>query len=81
MLTIPPRTTLNLVYRSVNGHWGGVAAASHAQLCLIGWGSRQLWNEAAVGASGENICFEPDQGQVGGAVLDTRPLMVGESWR
>jgi len=81
MLTVPPRTTLNIVYRSVNGHWGGVAAASHAQLCLIGWGSHQLWNEAALGAWGESICFEPDQGQVGGAVLDTRPLMVGQPWR
>jgi hypothetical protein len=81
MLTVPPRTTLNLVYRSVNGHWGGVAAASHAQLCLIGWGSHQLWNQSAIGAWGESICFEPDQGQVGGAVLDTRPLMVGNPWR
>ena len=80
MLTVPPSNTLNLVYRSVNGHWGGVAAASHAQLCLIGWGSHQLWNESAIGAWGESICFEPDQGQVGGAVLDTRPLMVGRPW-
>jgi hypothetical protein len=81
MITVPPRTTLNLMYRSVNGHWGGVAAASHAQLCLIGWGSHQLWNQSALGAWGESICFEPDQGQVGGAVLDTRPLMVGAPWR
>lgn len=80
MLTVPARSTLDLVYRSVNGHWGGVAAASHAQLCLIGWGSHQLWNEAAIGAWGESICFEPDQGQRGGAVLDTRPLMVGRPW-
>lgn len=80
MLMVPPRSTLDLVYRSVNGHWGGVAAASHAQLCLIGWGSHQLWDEAAIGAWGESICFEPDQGQRGGAVLDTRPLMVGRPW-
>ena len=80
MLTVPPRSTLDLVYRSVNGHWGGVAAASHAQLCLVGWGSHQLWDEAAIGAWGESLCFEPDQGQIGGAVLDSRPLMVGRPW-
>ena len=76
MLTVPPRTTLEIEYVSVGAHFGGVPAASHAQLCLVGWGSNQLWDEAAIGAWGESICFEPDQGQRGGAVLDTRPLMV-----
>lgn len=76
MLTIPPKSTVDLVYTSVNALWGGVPAASHSQLSLIGWGSNQLWNQAAIGSWGESICFEPDQGQVGGAVLDTRPLMV-----
>jgi len=76
MLTVPASTTLKIEYVSVNAHWGGAAAASHAQLCLVGWGSNQLWDEAALGSWGESICFEPDQGQRGGAVLDTRPLMV-----
>jgi hypothetical protein len=76
MLTVPARTTLNIEYVSVGAHFGGVPAASHAQLCLVGWGSNQLWEEAAIGAWGESICFEPDQGQRGGSVLDTRPLMV-----
>ena len=55
---------------------GRRARASHAQLCLVGWGSNQLWEEAAIGSWGESICFEPDQAQAGAAVLDTRPLMV-----
>jgi len=76
LLTIPARTTLTLQYVSVNALWGGLPAASHAQLSLVGWGSNQLWEEAALGAWGESLCFEPDQGQRGGAVLDTRPLMV-----
>ena len=63
---------LNLVY----GHYGGVAAASHAQLCLIGWGSNQLWDQSALGAWGESICYEPDQAQAQCAVLDVRPVMV-----
>ena len=76
MLCVPPQTTIELEYTSVNALWGGVPAASHAQLCLVGWGSNQLWEQAAVGSWGESICFEPDQGQRGGAVLDTRPLLV-----
>lgn len=76
MVTVPPLTTIELEYTSVNALWGGVPAASHAQLCLVGWGSNQLWDQAAVGSWGESLCFEPDQGQQGGAVLDTRPLMV-----
>jgi len=76
MFTIPAGQTVKLEYTSVNALWGGVPAASHAQLCLVGWGSNQLWEESAIGAWGETICYEPDQGQVGGAVLDTRPLMV-----
>ena len=76
MLTIPPRQKIELEYTSVNALWGGIPAASHAQLCLVGWGSNQLWEEAAIGSWGESICFEPDQVQAGAAVLDTRPLMV-----
>jgi len=76
MLHVPGETTLELEYTSVNALWGGVPAASHAQLCLVGWGSNQLWEQSAVGSWGEGICYEPDQGQRGGAVLDTRPLLV-----
>ena len=76
MLTVPARTTLNIEYASVGAHFERAPAASHAQLCLVGWGSNQLWEQAAIGAWGESICFEPDHGQRGGSVLDTRPLMV-----
>ena len=76
MLRLPPESTTEFELSIAYAHWGGVPAASHAQLCLIGWGSNQIWNQAAMGAWGESICFEPDQGQVGGTVLDTRPLMV-----
>jgi hypothetical protein len=58
------------------GHWGGVAAASHAQLCLVGWGSNQLWNQSALGAWGESICYEPDQAQAQCLITDVRPMMV-----
>lgn len=76
MITVPAKSTIDLEYTSVNAHWGGAPAASHAQLSLAGWGANQLWDQAAMGSWGEQLCFEPDQTQIGGAVLDTRPLMV-----
>jgi hypothetical protein len=84
MLTIPANTTLSLEYTCVNSLWGGVPAASHAQLCLIGWGHNQQWDESAIGAWGETITYEPDLDQTGAPVLDFRPLMVkspeGKKW-
>ena len=73
---IPPGAAVDLELTLVYGHWGGVAAASHAQLCLIGWGSNQLWDQSALGSWGESICYEPDQAQAAAAILDVRPLMV-----
>ena len=58
------------------GHWGKLPAVTHSQLSLVGWGSNQLWDQAALGSWGESFCFEPDQAQRGCAVLDVRPLMV-----
>ena len=82
---LPAKTTVELELTLAYGHWGGVAAASHAQLCLIGWGSNQLWNQSALGAWGESICFEPDQVQANCTITDVRPVMVrstgkGDPW-
>ena len=73
---VPPRTTRAVELTLAYGHWGGLPAASHAQLSLIGWGSHQLWDESALGAWGESICYEPDRVQAGSLVLDVRPLLV-----
>lgn len=76
MVRVPPQSAVELEFTLTYAHWGGVAAASHAQLCLVGWGSNQLWEQSAIGAWGESICYEPDQAQAEAAVLDVRPLMV-----
>jgi hypothetical protein len=73
---LPAKVEVELELVLAYGHWGGVAAASHAQLCLIGWGSNQLWDQSALGAWGESICYEPDQAQRGNTITDVRPLMV-----
>lgn len=84
-LRLPAESSVELELTLVYGHWGGIAAASHAQLCLIGWGSNQLWEESALGSWGESVCYEPDQVQRGCTVMDVRPVMLramgnGEPW-
>lgn len=84
MLTIPGNAEIKLEYTSVNALWGGVPAASHAQLCLVGWGHNQQWDQSAIGSWGETITYEPDLDQAGAPVLDFRPLMIrsveGRKW-
>ncbi len=84
VLRIPANSKITLEYSGVNAHWGGVPAASHAQLCLVGWGSNQQWDQSAIGAWGESICYEPDLDQASAAVLDVRPLLItdpkGQQW-
>ena len=75
-LRLPPRGEVELELVIVYGHWGGVAAASHAQLSLVGWGANQRWDESALGSWGESICYEPDQIQGKCTITDVRPLMV-----
>ncbi|MFT5470041.1 MAG: hypothetical protein ACI8UO_005165 [Verrucomicrobiales bacterium] len=82
---LPAAAEVELELVLVYGHWGGLPAASHSQLSLIGWGSNQLWDQSALGSWGESICFEPDQVQGKCAITDVRPLMVssmgeGKPW-
>lgn len=83
---LPAQSSVHLELVMAYGHWGGIPAASHAQLSLLGWGSNQLWDESAVGSWGESICYEPDQVQTGASILDVRPMLVrarseGKPWQ
>ena len=75
-LYLPAHSELELELVLLGATWGGVPAASHAQLCLVGWGSNQLWDQTAMGSFGENFCFEPDRTQATAMICDVRPLMV-----
>lgn len=72
------------VFAIAYARWGGVPAASHAQLSLVGWGGNQRWDQAAIGSNGESICYDPDVGLNRSMIDDVRPLMVtgmnGGSW-
>ncbi len=71
-----PRARREFVFTIAYARWGGVPAASHAQLCLIGWGHNQFWEEAAIGSFGESICYEPGRVQRRCFVDDVRPFMT-----
>lgn len=73
---LPPKSKRDLDFQMVYARYGGVCAASHAQLCLIGWGHNQFWDQAAVGSFGECICFEPGRVQRRCFITDVRPLMT-----
>lgn len=49
---VPPKTKQDFIFQMVYARYGGVFAASHAQLCLIGWGHNQFWDEATIGDAG-----------------------------
>ena len=59
--------------------WGEAYAAAHAQLCLIGWGNNQQWDESSLGAFGESITYDPDLTLSRAHVDDVRPFLVDAS--
>jgi hypothetical protein len=75
-VSLPAHTKRELLFQMVYARYGGIFAASLAQLSLIGWGYNQFWNEAAIGSFGESICFEPGRLQRRCFIDDVRPLMT-----
>jgi hypothetical protein len=75
-LRLPPKSQLSLEFALTYARWGGKPAASHAQLCLIGWGTNQRWDQAALGSWGESICYDPDVCLNRSMIDDVRPLLV-----
>ena len=73
---IPPQARREFTFAITYARYGGVPAASHAQLSLIGWGHNQFWDQAAIGSFGESICYEPGRVQRRCFIDDIRPLMT-----
>lgn len=76
VLKVPARFEGDLEFCIARNLWGTVPMASHAQLCLIGWGTDQLWDQAAIGSWGESITYDPDVCLGRSMINDVRPLMV-----
>jgi hypothetical protein len=73
---LPPHSKREFTLAIAYARYGGVPAASHAQLSLIGWGVNQFWDQAAIGSFGESICYEPGRVQRRCSIDDVRPLMT-----
>lgn len=85
LVPLPPKSRRELEFQMVYARYGGVPAASHAQLSLIGWGHNQFWDQAAIASFGESICYEPGRVQRRCFIDDVRPLMTlpeagGKPW-
>jgi hypothetical protein len=76
LLRLDAGETVEYEFALAYARWGGVPAASHAQLCLIGWGTDQLWDQSAIGSWGETFCYDPDVCLNRSMIDDVRPLMV-----
>ncbi len=76
LLRIPARSSVAFEYDYITGYWGKLPAVSHSQLCLIGWGGHQLWDQVGIGNWGESICYDPEVNLRRSMIDDMRPLMV-----
>ena len=78
MLTVPAGTALNFEATMVGQNWGGMPAATHSQLSVIGYNGQgaSQWDEAALGNYGEALCYDMDHGLTDNDCTDSRPLLV-----
>ncbi|MCC6694300.1 MAG: hypothetical protein IT365_01595 [Candidatus Hydrogenedentes bacterium] len=76
VVDLEPRSSQEFEFTLAYATWGGVPAVSHAQLCLVGWGTNQQWDQMAIGSFGESICYDPDVNLNRSMIDDMRPLMV-----
>jgi hypothetical protein len=73
-LNLPANSRVVFRYGTAFARWGGVPTASVAQLSLVGWGHNGFWDQLALGAFGESICFQPGRVMRRSLLTDLRPL-------
>jgi hypothetical protein len=76
MLTVPAGAALNLELVMVGQNWGGLPAATHSQLSVIGYGGQQQWDEAALGNYGEALTYDAEHVLTDNDCADSRPMLV-----
>jgi hypothetical protein len=76
MLTVAPSSTFEFELMMVGENWGGMPAASHSQLSIIGYGGNQQWDQAALGNKAEALCYDMDHVLTDNDFTDSRPFWV-----
>jgi hypothetical protein len=74
MVDVPAGATREVELVMAGENWAGLAAASHAQLSVIGYGGQQQWDEAALGNRGEALCYDMDHVLTQNSFTDSRPF-------
>ena len=81
LLRLPPNSKIDLTLAVNYELYGGVPAWSHAQLSVAGKGGFWLWEQAALGSSGENMCFDPLGTATRAFITDVRPKLFDGKWK
>ncbi|TAF25111.1 MAG: hypothetical protein EAZ71_08760 [Verrucomicrobia bacterium] len=76
MLTVPASSSFDFELMMVGENWGGMPAASHSQLSIIGYGGNQQWDQAALGNRAEALCYDMDHVLTDNDFTDSRPFLV-----
>ncbi|MCF7847695.1 MAG: hypothetical protein K9M45_02500 [Kiritimatiellales bacterium] len=76
MVPLAAGETKRFRLRVVTGYWGGVAAVSYSQLCVIGYAGNWKWDESALGCWGESMCYDPTQHLGSSFIADVRPAFT-----
>jgi hypothetical protein len=76
MITVPASSSFDFELMMVGENWGGMPAASHSQLSIIGYGGNQQWDQAALGNRGEALCYDMDHVLTDNDFTDSRPFWV-----
>ena len=78
---MPPNTEIDLTLVVNYEAYAGVPAFSHSFLSIVGYGDKWAWEEAALGSSGENICFDPHGTTRRSFITDMRPKLFDGKWK
>ena len=71
LLEVPAGQEVKYELTIAYSQWGETYSASHAQLCLAGWGGNlQKWETSALGSSGENMCYDAEMAHGTGAFIN-----------
>ena len=81
LLRLPPNSSIALSLALSYEKYGGVPAWSHAQLSIVGYSDKWLWEQAALGTGGENICFDPLGTHTRAFITDIRPKLFDGEWK
>lgn len=76
MIPMAPGEKAEYEFRMVYGFWGGVPEASYGQLCLVGYGGNQRWDQLSMGCWGETFCQDIDTCLPPNVICDVRSLQL-----